>query len=85
MAVWAAVIAQARTDLTGLVTWLERERRPVTGLTHNDIFEGNVLVHRGRVSAVLTGRKPTSTGRCGIWPAACGRSARMATDSISGP
>jgi hypothetical protein len=29
------VIAQARTDLNGLVTWLERERRPVTGLTHN--------------------------------------------------
>jgi aminoglycoside phosphotransferase (APT) family kinase protein len=41
------------TDLKGLVTWLERERRPVTGLTHNDIFEGNVLVHRGRVSTVL--------------------------------
>ena len=39
--------------LNGLVTWLERERRPVTGLTHNDIFEGNVLVHQGRVSAVL--------------------------------
>jgi Ser/Thr protein kinase RdoA (MazF antagonist) len=42
---WRTVIAQARTDLNGLVTWLERERRPVTGLTHNDIFEGNVLVH----------------------------------------
>jgi Ser/Thr protein kinase RdoA (MazF antagonist) len=25
----------------------------MTGLTHNDIFGGNVLVHRGRVSAVL--------------------------------
>jgi Ser/Thr protein kinase RdoA (MazF antagonist) len=25
----------------------------MTGLTHNDIFEGNVLVDRGRVSAVL--------------------------------
>jgi CBS domain-containing protein len=53
LAPWRTVIAQARTDLNGLVTWLERERRPVTGLTHNDIFEGNLLVHRGRVSAVL--------------------------------
>jgi Ser/Thr protein kinase RdoA (MazF antagonist) len=53
LAAWRTVIAQARTDLNRLVTWLERERRPVTGLTHNDIFEGNVLVHRGRVSAVL--------------------------------
>lgn len=84
LAPWRTVIAQARTDLNGLVTWLERERRPVTGLTHNDIFEGNVLVHRGRVSAVLDWEEPTSTGRCGIWPAACGRSARMATDSTRG-
>jgi Ser/Thr protein kinase RdoA (MazF antagonist) len=53
LAPWRTVIAQARTDLNRLVSWLERERRPVTGLTHNDIFEGNVLVHRGRVSAVL--------------------------------
>jgi Ser/Thr protein kinase RdoA (MazF antagonist) len=53
LAPWRTVIAQARTDLNGLVSWLERERQPVTGLTHNDIFEGNVLVHRGRVSAVL--------------------------------
>ena len=50
---WQSVIAQARTDLIELVNWLEHERQPVTGLCHNDIFEGNVLVHRGRVSALL--------------------------------
>jgi Ser/Thr protein kinase RdoA (MazF antagonist) len=50
---WLTLIARARAELTELVDWLEWERRPVTGLTHNDIFEGNVLVHQGRLSAVL--------------------------------
>jgi Ser/Thr protein kinase RdoA (MazF antagonist) len=53
LAPWRAVIAAAREELTDLVTWLERERRPVTGTTHNDIFEGNVVVRQGRVTALL--------------------------------
>jgi Ser/Thr protein kinase RdoA (MazF antagonist) len=53
LAPWQTAIAGARTELTNLVSWLERERRPVTGTTHNDIFPGNVLVHDGRVTAVL--------------------------------
>jgi Ser/Thr protein kinase RdoA (MazF antagonist) len=50
---WLTLIARARAELAEFIGWLERERRPVTGLTHNDIFEGNVLVHQGRLSAVL--------------------------------
>jgi Ser/Thr protein kinase RdoA (MazF antagonist) len=50
---WLPLIHRERTNLTRLVEWLERDRQPATGLTHNDIFEGNVLVHAGRVSAVL--------------------------------
>jgi Ser/Thr protein kinase RdoA (MazF antagonist) len=53
LAPWQTAIADARAELTDLVRWLERERRPVTGTTHNDIFPGNVLVHQGRVTAVL--------------------------------
>ena len=85
LASWRTVIAEARTDLNGLVSWLERERRPVTGLTHNDIFEGNVLVHRGRVSAVLDWEEANIDWQ--VWDLASsrGRSARMATDSTSGP
>jgi Ser/Thr protein kinase RdoA (MazF antagonist) len=53
LAPWQTAIADARTELINLVSWLERERRPITGITHNDIFPGNVLVHQGRVTAVL--------------------------------
>jgi Ser/Thr protein kinase RdoA (MazF antagonist) len=53
LAPWQTAIAGARAELTDLVGWLERERRPVTGITHNDIFPGNVLVRQGRVTAVL--------------------------------
>jgi Ser/Thr protein kinase RdoA (MazF antagonist) len=53
LASWQHTLSRARAELTDLVSWLERERRPVTGLTHNDIFEGNVLVHEGRVTALL--------------------------------
>jgi Ser/Thr protein kinase RdoA (MazF antagonist) len=53
LAPWQTAIARARAELTELVSWLERERRPVTGITHNDIFEGNVFVHQGRVTALL--------------------------------
>jgi Ser/Thr protein kinase RdoA (MazF antagonist) len=47
------LIHRERSNLSRLVEWLERGCRQMTGLTHNDIFGGNVLVHRGRVSAVL--------------------------------
>ncbi len=50
---WRDTLAVARDELTSLVTWLERERRPTTGLTHNDIFGGNVLCEKGVVSAIL--------------------------------
>jgi Ser/Thr protein kinase RdoA (MazF antagonist) len=50
---WRSTIIDGRAELTRLVTWLQQERRPISGITHNDIFEGNVLVRDGRVSAVL--------------------------------
>ena len=50
---WQSLMHGERRRLTRLVEWLERSRRPLTGFTHNDIFEGNVLVHHGRLSAVL--------------------------------
>jgi Ser/Thr protein kinase RdoA (MazF antagonist) len=73
LAPWETVIARARADLTALVTWLERERRPVTGITHNDIFEGNVLVHEGRVIAVLDWEEANIDWQVwdlasGLWP-----------------
>jgi Ser/Thr protein kinase RdoA (MazF antagonist) len=56
---WQPLIHRERSNLSRLVEWLERDRRPMTGLTHNDIFEGNVLVHRERVSAVLDWEEAT--------------------------
>jgi Ser/Thr protein kinase RdoA (MazF antagonist) len=46
-------LLRARDELTDLLNWIQQERRPITGLTHNDIFEGNVLVEQGRVTALL--------------------------------
>jgi Ser/Thr protein kinase RdoA (MazF antagonist) len=46
-------LVRARDELTDLLTWIRQERRPLTGLTHNDIFEGNVLVEQGEVTALL--------------------------------
>jgi Ser/Thr protein kinase RdoA (MazF antagonist) len=50
---WHSLMHGERRRVTRLVEWLETSRRPLTGFTHNDIFGGNVLVHHGRVSAVL--------------------------------
>ncbi|WP_270889540.1 phosphotransferase enzyme family protein [Pedococcus sp. 5OH_020] len=50
---WQPLIHHERGKLGRLVEWIDRDRRPMTGLTHNDIFAGNVLVRGGRVSAVL--------------------------------
>jgi Ser/Thr protein kinase RdoA (MazF antagonist) len=73
LAPWEAVIAEARTELTALVTWLERERQPVTGITHNDIFEGNVLIDQDRVTALLDWEEATIDWQAwdlasGLWP-----------------
>jgi Ser/Thr protein kinase RdoA (MazF antagonist) len=50
---WQPLLHHERRILSRLVERLDRDRRPLMGLTHNDIFEGNVLVRDGRVSAVL--------------------------------
>jgi Ser/Thr protein kinase RdoA (MazF antagonist) len=50
---WLGLIAQARTDLIRLVNSIDQTRRPAVGITHNDIFPGNVLVQDGSVTALL--------------------------------
>jgi Ser/Thr protein kinase RdoA (MazF antagonist) len=50
---WRSRIAAARADLIGLVRRIAATRRPTTGITHNDVFPGNVLVEAGRVTAFL--------------------------------
>jgi Ser/Thr protein kinase RdoA (MazF antagonist) len=52
------LLTRARQELTDLLVELE-QRRPVTGLTHNDIFEGNVLIHEGQVSALIDWEEAT--------------------------
>jgi Ser/Thr protein kinase RdoA (MazF antagonist) len=50
---WLELIAKARTDLIRLVSVIDRTRQPAAGVTHNDIFPGNVLVQNGSVTALL--------------------------------
>jgi Ser/Thr protein kinase RdoA (MazF antagonist) len=50
---WLELIAKARTDLIRLVSVIDRTRQPAVGVTHNDIFPGNVLVQNGSVTALL--------------------------------
>lgn len=81
LAPWQTALASARAELTDLVRWLEQQRRPVSGITHNDIFPGNVLVHRGRVSAVLDWEEAELDWQVwdlasGLWPF-CARGRRL--------
>jgi Ser/Thr protein kinase RdoA (MazF antagonist) len=50
---WLELIAEARTDLIRLVSDINRTRRLSVGVTHNDVFPGNVLVQNGSVTALL--------------------------------
>jgi Ser/Thr protein kinase RdoA (MazF antagonist) len=51
---WLDLIAKARTDLIRLVSDINRGTRQLAvGVTHNDIFPGNVLVQNGSVTALL--------------------------------
>jgi len=60
---WLPLIADARTEAFELISRIASTRQPTVGVTHNDIFPGNVLVHDGRVP-VQTGasRKPLAVG-----------------------
>jgi Ser/Thr protein kinase RdoA (MazF antagonist) len=65
----------------------EQQRQPVTGITHNDIFPGNVLVHRGRVSAVLDWEEAELDWQVwdlasGLWPF-CVRGQRLDDSAVA--
>ena len=50
---WLPLIAHARTEAIELISRIATTRQPTMGVTHNDIFPGNVLVHDGEVTALL--------------------------------
>jgi homoserine kinase type II len=50
---WLPLIAQARSEAIHLIKVIARTRSVTVGVTHNDIFPGNVLVHERRVTALL--------------------------------
>ena len=50
---WLPLIAQARSDAIQLIAGIAKTRSITVGVTHNDIFPGNVLVHERRVTALL--------------------------------
>lgn len=56
---WLPILTAARAELTAFIEELTIRRKPTSGLTHNDIFEGNVLIDGGRVSALLDWEEAT--------------------------
>lgn len=50
---WLPLITRARDEALELITKIGRTRSVTAGLTHNDIFPGNVLVDDGHVTALL--------------------------------
>jgi aminoglycoside phosphotransferase (APT) family kinase protein len=50
---WFPLIAQARTETIELISRIASTRQLTVGVTHNDIFPGNVLVQDGQVTALL--------------------------------
>ena len=50
---WLSLIAQARGETIELIKQIAGIRSPTVGVTHNDIFPGNVLVHDGQVTGLL--------------------------------
>ena len=50
---WLPLIADARTEAVELIRRTARTRNVTVGVTHNDVFPGNVLVHGGQVTALL--------------------------------
>lgn len=50
---WLDRIEAARSQLLSLIRSVVAERELISGITHNDVFPGNVLVENGQVSAFL--------------------------------
>lgn len=50
---WLPLVAHGRSEMIELITQNARTRSLSVGVTHNDIFPGNVLVQDGQVTALL--------------------------------
>jgi Ser/Thr protein kinase RdoA (MazF antagonist) len=50
---WLPLITQARREALDVIPEITKTRSLTLGVTHNDIFPGNVLVESGRVTALL--------------------------------
>ncbi|HET9302034.1 MAG TPA: phosphotransferase, partial [Propionibacteriaceae bacterium] len=50
---WLPLITHARTETIELISRIATTRQATVGVTHNDIFPGNVLVHNGHVTGLL--------------------------------
>jgi Ser/Thr protein kinase RdoA (MazF antagonist) len=50
---WLPLIADARQEAIELIARTARTRKITRGVTHNDIFPGNVLLQDGQVTALL--------------------------------
>jgi Phosphotransferase enzyme family len=50
---WLPLITEARAKTIETISRIASTRRVTVGVTHNDIFPGNVLVNGGQVTALL--------------------------------
>jgi hypothetical protein len=50
---WLPLIADARAETIETISRIATTRRVTVGVTHNDIFPGNVLIDDGQVTALL--------------------------------
>jgi Ser/Thr protein kinase RdoA (MazF antagonist) len=50
---WLPLIAHARAEMLELITHNATTRSLTVGVTHNDIFPGNVLIQDGQVTALI--------------------------------
>ena len=50
---WLPLIAQARSDALEVISHIAKTRSVAVGVTHNDIFPGNVLVENAQLTALL--------------------------------
>ena len=70
---WLPLINQARADAIKLLSQIDQSRPIAVGVTHNDIFGGNVLIQHGQVTAILDWEEADIDWlvwdlACSIWP-----------------
>jgi Ser/Thr protein kinase RdoA (MazF antagonist) len=67
---WRMRISQARADAIELVRRLNSTRQLNSGIAHNDLFPGNILINHGRVSGLLDWEEANVDWL--VWDLACG-------------